>query len=63
MAKQMRICDQDLIINKVMKEIQHQHSEAIEKDIKSQPEWKQFTKRNEAHQKLYDKISNLNKDF
>tara|TARA_X000001388_G_C2146549_1_gene90772 strand:- start:31 stop:465 length:435 start_codon:yes stop_codon:yes gene_type:complete len=63
MAKQMRICDQDLIINKVMKEIQHQHSEAIEKDIKSQPEWKQFTKRNEAHQKLYDKISNLNKDL
>jgi hypothetical protein len=63
MAKQMRICDQDLIINKVMKEIQHQRSEAIEKDIKSQPEWKAFTKRNEAHQKLYDKIDNLKKDL
>tara|TARA_B100000900_G_scaffold399176_1_gene401404 strand:- start:981 stop:1415 length:435 start_codon:yes stop_codon:yes gene_type:complete len=63
MAKQMRICDQDLIINKVMKEIQHQRSEAIEKDIKSQPEWKAFTKRNEAHQKLYDKIDNLRKDL
>jgi len=59
----MRICDQDLIINKVMKEIQKQHSEAIENDIKSQPEWKAFTKRNEAHQKLYDKIDNLNKDL
>jgi len=63
MPKQMRICDQDLIINKVMKEIQHQRSEAIEKDIKSQPEWKAFTKRNEAHQKLYDKIDNLRKDL
>ena len=63
MAKQMRICDQDLIINKVMKEIQHQRSEAIEKDIKSQPEWKEFTKRNQAHQKLYDKIDNLKKDL
>ena len=30
---QMRICDQDLIINKVMAEIQKQHSEAIENDI------------------------------
>ena len=63
MPKQMRICDQDLIINKVMKEIQHQRSEAIEKDIKSQPEWKEFTKRNQAHQKLYDKIDNLRKDL
>ena len=63
MAKQMRICDQDLIINKVMAEIQKQHSEAIENDIKSQPEWKAFTKRNEAHQKLYDKIDNLKQDL
>jgi tRNA U34 5-carboxymethylaminomethyl modifying GTPase MnmE/TrmE len=46
-----------------MKEIQHQRSEAIEKDIKSQPEWKEFTKRNQAHQKLYDKIDNLRKDL
>ena len=60
---QMRICDQDLIINKVMAEIQKQHSEAIEKDIKSQPEWKAFNKRNQAHQKLYDKIDNLRQDL
>ena len=42
MAKPMRICDQDLIINKVVKSVEDVRREAYEKDIKSQPEWKQF---------------------
>jgi|TARA_Y100000033_G_scaffold25931_1_gene24535 hypothetical protein len=59
MAKQMRICDQDLIINKVMKSVEQVRREAYEKDIKSQPEWKQFLAETTKHQKEYDKIDKL----
>ena len=56
MAKQMRICDQDLIINKVVKSVEQVRREAYEKDIKSQPEWKKFLAETTKHQKEYDKL-------
>jgi len=56
MAKQMRICDQDLIINKVVKSVEQVRREAYEKDIKSQPEWKEFLAETTKHQKEYDKL-------
>ena len=59
MAKPMRICDQDLIINKVVKSVEQVRREAYEKDIKSQPEWKQFLAETTKHQKEYDKIDKL----
>ena len=59
MAKPMRICDQDLIINKVMKSVEQVRREAYEKDIKSQPEWKQFFAETTKHQKEYDRIEKL----
>ena len=59
MAKQMRICDQDLIINKVVKSVENVRRKAYEKDIKSQPEWKQFLAETTKHQKEYDKIDKL----
>ena len=59
MAKPMRICDQDLIINKVMKSVEQVRREAYEKDIKSQPEWKQFLAETTKHQKEYDRIEKL----
>jgi hypothetical protein len=63
MAKPMRICDQDLIINKVMETINKQNSLAIENDILSTAKWKEFVKRNKSHQKLYDKITKLQKEL
>ena len=53
---QMRICDQDLIINKVVKSVEQVRREAYEKDIKSQPEWKEFLAETTKHQKEYDKL-------
>ena len=63
MAKPMRICDQDLIINKVMKSVEQVRREAYEKDIKSQPEWKQFLAETTKHQKEYDRIEKLKKEL
>ena len=63
MAKPMRICDQDLIINKVMKSVEQVRREAYEKDIKSQPEWKQFLAETTKHQKVYDRIEKLKKEL
>ena len=63
MAKPMRICDQDLIINKVMKSVEQVRREAYEKDIKSQPEWKQFLDETTKHQKEYDRIEKLKKEL
>jgi hypothetical protein len=59
MAKQMRICDQDLIINKVVSSIEKIRREAFEKDIKSQPEWEEFNEEILKYQEEYDKIENL----
>ena len=63
MAKPMRICDQDLIINKVMKSVEQVRREAYEKDIKSQPEWRQFLAETTKHQKEYDRIEKLKKEL
>lgn len=63
MAKQMRICDQDLIINKVVKSVEDVRREAYEKDIKSQPEWKQFFTETTKLQKEYDKIDKLTSEL
>ena len=59
MAKQMRICDQDLIINKVVKSVEQVRREAYEKDIKSQPEWNEFLVETKTYQKEYDRIEKL----
>tara|TARA_Y100000004_G_scaffold105234_1_gene118113 strand:- start:830 stop:1264 length:435 start_codon:yes stop_codon:yes gene_type:complete len=59
MAKQMRICDQDLIINKVVRSVEQVRREAYEKDIKSQPEWNEFLVETKTYQKEYDKIEKL----
>ena len=59
MAKPMRICDQDLIINKVMKSVEQVRREAYEKDIKSQPEWNEFLVETKTYQKEYDRIEKL----
>ena len=59
MAKPMRICDQDLIINKVVKSVEQIRREAYEKDIKSQPEWNEFLVETKTYQKEYDKIKKL----
>tara|TARA_R100001443_G_C3262017_1_gene155839 strand:+ start:169 stop:603 length:435 start_codon:yes stop_codon:yes gene_type:complete len=63
MAKQMRICDQDLIINKVVKSVEQVRREAYEKDIKSQPEWKQFLTETTKYQKEYDRIDKLKSEL
>ena len=63
MAKQMRICDQDLIINKVVKSVEQVRREAYEKDIKSQPEWKQFLAETTKHQKEYDRIDKRKREL
>ena len=59
MAKPMRICDQDLIINKVVKSVEDVRREAYEKDIKSQPEWNEFLVETKTYQKEYDRIEKL----
>ena len=59
MAKQMRICDQDLIINKVVKSVEQVRREAYEKDIKSQPEWQEFFDETTKYQKEYDRLEKL----
>ena len=63
MAKPMRICDQDLIINKVMKSVEQVRREAYEKDIKSQPEWNEFLVETKTYQKEYDRIEKLKKEL
>ena len=63
MAKPMRICDQDLIINKVVKSVEQVRREAYEKDIKSQPEWKQFLAETTKHQKEFDRIEKLKSEL
>ena len=63
MAKPMRICDQDLIINKVVKNVEQVRREAYEKDIKSQPEWKQFFTETTKYQKEYDRIEKLKSEL
>ena len=63
MAKQMRICDQDLIINKVVKSVEQVRREAYEKDIKSQPEWKKFLAETTKYQKEYDRIEKLKSEL
>lgn len=63
MAKQMRICDQDLIINKVVKSVEKVRREAYEEDIKSQPEWKKFLAETTKHQKEYDRIDKLKSEL
>ena len=63
MAKQMRICDQDLIINKVVKSVEQVRREAYEKDIKSQPEWKEFLAETTKHQKEYDKLEKARREL
>ena len=63
MAKPMRICDQDLIINKVVKSVEQVRREAYEKDIKSQPEWKQFLAETTKHQKEFDRIDKLKSEL
>ena len=63
MAKQMRICDQDLIINKVVKSVEKVKREAYEEDIKSQPEWKKFLAETTKHQKEYDRIDKLKSEL
>ena len=63
MAKQMRICDQDLIINKVVKSVEQVRREAYEKDIKSQPEWKQFLAETTKYQKEFDRIDKLKSEL
>ena len=63
MAKPMRICDQDLIINKVVKSVEDVRREAYEKDIKSQPEWKQFLAETTKHQKEFDRIEKLKSEL
>jgi hypothetical protein len=63
MAKQMRICDQDLIINKVVKSVEQVRREAYEKDIKSQPEWKKFVSETTKYQKEYDRIEKLKSEL
>ena len=63
MAKPMRICDQDLIINKVMKSVEQVRREAYEKDIKSQPEWNEFLVETKTYQKEYDRIEKLKSEL
>ena len=63
MAKPMRICDQDLIINKVMKSVEQVRREAYEKDIKSQPEWNEFLVETKTYQKEYDRIDKLKSEL
>jgi len=63
MAKPMRICDQDLIINKVVKSVEQVRREAYEKDIKSQPEWKKFLAETTKYQKEYDRIEKLKSEL
>ena len=63
MANPMRICDQDLIINKVMKSVEQVRREAYEKDIKSQPEWNEFLVETKTYQKEYDRIEKLKKEL
>ena len=63
MAKPMRICDQDLIINKVMKSVEQVRREAYEKDIKSQLEWNEFLVETKTYQKEYDRIEKLKKEL
>ena len=63
MAKPMRICDQDLIINKVVKSVEQVRREAYEKDIKSQPEWKQFLAETTKYQKEFDRIDKLKSEL
>ena len=63
MAKQMRICDQDLIINKVVKSVEQVRREAYEKNIQSQPEWKKFLAETTKYQKEYDRIEKLKSEL
>ena len=63
MAKQMRICDQDLIINKVVKSVEQVRREAYEKDIKSQPEWEQFLAETTKYKREYDRIEKLKSEL
>ena len=63
MAKQMRICDQDLIINKVVKSVEQVRREAYEENIKSQPEWKEFLADTTKYQKEYDRIDKLKSEL
>ena len=63
MAKQMRICDQDLIINKVVKSVEQVRREAYEKDIKSQPEWKKFLAETTKYKREYDRIEKLKSEL
>jgi len=63
MAKPMRICDQDLIINKVVKSVEDVRRKAYEKDIKSQPEWEQFLAETTKYQKEYDRIDKLKSEL
>ena len=63
MAKPMRICDQDLIINKVVKSVEQVRREAYEKDIKSQPEWEQFLAETTKYKREYDRIEKLKSEL
>jgi hypothetical protein len=63
MAKQMRICDQDLIINKVVKSVEDVRREAYEKDIKSQPEWEKFLAETTKYKREYDRIEKLKSEL
>ena len=63
MAKQMRICDQDLIINKVVKSVEQVRREAYEKDIKSQPEWEKFLAETTKYKREYDRIEKLKSEL